>query len=509
MESKSIRDSDQKRNGVSMLTRVAGYAIVCGADTGMLFYVFLFALQQTKVRQDAWFRSFMTWLGMDIILVCSMLVLISQIVIPSFVRKDLAKIKQKLVSTIDNYHRKVNTDCKEEINVEFNSADYLFVSTRLAKIVEFKHLAVAKIIANFRTPWPRQSYLYMKDYSHNYRSKFTMIFSSFGSVIVYLLGGFIQLPTAAQDAAVYSAFSTGFGYSLVLLAKLYYVYPALIVVPVVVGIVLVHFLIRTLSLAKPRKDSSKKVVPVEREMEVETATDRNIRNNRRKSLIEGVNLMRSMQKAVVNINIDTEEAHSCHVDSSYNCSKSRGNSSDRKISCLKISDEGSSFNSNDSDFRRILGIIMEKEDNVAAVADGFEATSSDLDFDVDLSEAETSMSNEEGDMQLYTSSGESSLFDWFEKIVTGGDEQVDSTDDQKEETNSSSNCLELASESEEGEENDFDNFMKCIDICVDTQIGKCTNSGMSLTEINMSTEEAYWANKDDSIGIECSLDISN
>ena len=513
LESKTIRDSEKDRSGVSLRTKIVGYAVVCGTNTAMLFYIFLFALQQTKVRQDAWFRSFMTWLGMDIILVCSMLVLISQIVIPSFVRKDLAKIKQKLISTIDNYRHKANA---KRIEKEFNSADYLFVSTRLAKIEEFKNLEVAKIIANFHTPWPRQSYQYLKDYSHKYKSKFTIIFSSIGSVIVFLLGGFIQLPTAAQDAAVYSAFSAGFGYTVVLLAELYNLYPALIAIPVVMGIIFIHFLIRALSTAKPPKIPMK-VAQMETTTVVEAVTDRNVKTNRRNALVHGVDMIQSMQQAITNIDFDTEKANYRHFDSS---------SSESIISIdisvensFEINEDRSSNYSNNSKFCRMKDIIMESDDDNSILRpeeEEFKIDSSDVDVEIseedNINSIRSKVDEQECD-KISLLSNES-----IENFVVVYDEYADGTADNfqmGEEERSIYNYVELESESSEGGRklsNSGGNYIcedKENDVFDECRMEKSNSFGMTMTQLNKLIEEASWAENDESVGSEFSVDISD
>ena len=98
------RDGEAHYNdGISLRMKALGYTFVFGVNACMLFYVFLFALRQTKARQDAWFRSFLIWLGLDTILVCTLVVLVSNIVIPTYITKYLSKLKERLVSTFRAY----------------------------------------------------------------------------------------------------------------------------------------------------------------------------------------------------------------------------------------------------------------------------------------------------------------------------------------------------------------------------------------------------------------------
>ena len=283
LELKQRRDSEKESEGVSMWAKIVGYIVVGGANMLMLFYIFLFALQQTKFRQDAWFRSFMTWLGLDIILVGSSMVFVFHIVIPYFAMKDLTRIKEKLLSSIREYEDKLiqhgdlkDTTDDEKSDKSFNSTEYFFVSTRIARTEEYKNLYIAKIINNFRTPWPRQSYKHATDYSQPYNSRFAALFSGIGKVFVFLAGGFIQFPTSVQDAVALTAFSTGMGYVIVLLAELYHLYPALIAIPIVTVAVVAHFIIKAVSARRHNVPAGThvKVMPIVNEIRKIPSVDR-------------------------------------------------------------------------------------------------------------------------------------------------------------------------------------------------------------------------------------------
>eukprot|EP01035_Chromulina_nebulosa_P068384 gene68384-93717_t len=141
----------------------------------MLFYVFLFALGQTKYRQDAWFRSFMIWISMEIFVVGTVIVLLTHVVLPSLIMPDIAKIKGKLVDSIRDYQKDLKNKIAEEKadageNL-FNSAAFFFASSKLAKF--YMDLPVAKIISKFSTPWPRRSYQHVVDVSRRYDRRFS------------------------------------------------------------------------------------------------------------------------------------------------------------------------------------------------------------------------------------------------------------------------------------------------------------------------------------------------
>ena len=294
LESKAERDSEKKGQSVSLLGKVIGYFFIYACNAGMLFYIFLFALRQTKYRQNAWFRSFMTWLGLDIVLVCSAVVIITQIVIPSLVMKDLSRIKERLLSNIYDLKQKIddNNGCG------FNCADYLFVSTRIAKMDEFKDLKVAQMIADFRTPWPRRSYQRINEYSRTYKSSFAALFSGFGNVFMFLVGSFFQFPSSAQDAFFYSVLSVGFGYVVLLLTELYNLYPALIAIPVASAIVLIHFIVRAITSATKKSKMNIRVVNSGAYSSAHHSEA--INQNRRASIAQGVEYVQSMQENLMN-----------------------------------------------------------------------------------------------------------------------------------------------------------------------------------------------------------------
>ena len=277
------------KDGITLWTKALGYTFVFGVNACMLFYVFLFALRQTKARQDAWFRSFLTWLGLDTILVCTLVVVVSNIVIPTYIMKDLSKLKERLLSTLRAYKRSIGQpssttnngtggNCENDekndrahtSNSEFNSADYFFISNRISRMAEFKQLPVAPMISTFSTQWPKQSYQQVQDESSTYQSHYFSLVMGVRSVLVFLIAGFIDLPPSFQDSVVYMTFSTICGYIIVLLTQLYSIHPSLIAIPVATALVLTQYIIRFITAAR---DST----PIEaRTVEREDATTQNM-----------------------------------------------------------------------------------------------------------------------------------------------------------------------------------------------------------------------------------------
>lgn len=255
------------RASVSITKKVAGYVTVLLVNAGMLMYIFLFALQQSKTRQSAWLQSFLIWFMCEVLFVSTIVVLLLHYIIPNLTRHDVDKIREKLKDSLSSYHISLasanrRTD-SEDAKGPFNTADYLFVSTRLAK--QFPDLSVSKVISHFRTPWPRRSYLHIDDVSQLYKNGgIAFIFSSFGSILLFMLEGYVQLPQGLQEGIVHSTMAFGVGYTVLLHAQLFDLYPALAFLPLFVLIIAVHFYIHT-SNSKVRsqpQDQSSIVMPI-------------------------------------------------------------------------------------------------------------------------------------------------------------------------------------------------------------------------------------------------------
>ena len=71
------------RASVSITKKVAGYVTVLLVNAGMLMYIFLFALQQSKTRQSAWLQSFLIWFMCEVLFVSTIVVLLLHYIIPN------------------------------------------------------------------------------------------------------------------------------------------------------------------------------------------------------------------------------------------------------------------------------------------------------------------------------------------------------------------------------------------------------------------------------------------
>ncbi len=264
LESKGQRDNITTQS-VSWNTKVAAWIGLLLLNVGMLFYILLFALSQTTHRQSAWALSFLLWLVVDVLLVSSCIVIFTHILVPSLIMKDVSKIKQKLVDSIRDFnagvqsHRHLAGSDSENEEEEFNAASYLFVSTRLAK--EWADLREAKIISQFRTPWPKQSYQRDVDVSASYSKRYTALYRSASVIAVFFLTQLVQVPPGLQDMVIQMVTTTALGYTILLHIDLYLVFPLLAFLPVLLVAVVVHFFIRSRRAAAQQELSKVLAVP--------------------------------------------------------------------------------------------------------------------------------------------------------------------------------------------------------------------------------------------------------
>jgi hypothetical protein len=246
LESKGQRDNIAVK-AVSWQTKAAGWTFICLLDVGMLFYILLFAVSQTVHRQGAWALSFVMWLVVEILFVSSATVMFTHVFVPSLIMDDVKKIKQKLADSIRGFNSSVRKrrgaqGADAEGPEAFNAASYLFVSARLAQ--EWSDLREAQIIAQFRTPWPKQSYQRETDVSQGYSKKYTALYRSASVIAIFFLTNLLNIPPAFQDMVIHMTTTGAIGYTTLLHIDLYEVFPALVILPTVLVCVVVHFLVQ-------------------------------------------------------------------------------------------------------------------------------------------------------------------------------------------------------------------------------------------------------------------------
>ena len=257
LESKGQRDNIAV-TFVSWQAKVAGWTFIGLLNVGMLFYILLFAVSQTAHRQGAWALSFALWLVVEILFVSSAVVVFTHIFIPSLIMKDVNKIKAKLVDSIRAFnasikqHREGDEADNEEEQGDgsFSTTDYLFVSSRMAK--KWSELREAKIIAQFRTPWPKQSYQREVNVSKSYSKKFSAFTRSASILAMFFLTNLVQVPPSVQDMLVQMCTTTALGYTILLHINLYKIFPVLVIIPLCIVATVVHFIIRSNAAAQQK-----------------------------------------------------------------------------------------------------------------------------------------------------------------------------------------------------------------------------------------------------------------
>lgn len=226
LESKQLRD-ESKEYEVSLKLKIFVWIIVTTMIGGMLFYVYLFSIQQNEQKQKAWLHSFIVWLIFEVLFVSTAVVYITHFLIPSFIMKDLNKIKLKLLETVQKYKLSLENDVNVNVNgtSAFNAAEYTFVSTRVA--MKYPNLKESNIILRYSTPWPKQSYGRSLSISKSYSKKFSFISSTISMILIYLIQGFVNVPPVVQDTLIQLISTSGLGYGGVMLLNLYRIQPAL------------------------------------------------------------------------------------------------------------------------------------------------------------------------------------------------------------------------------------------------------------------------------------------
>jgi len=328
LELKGSRDNPKVLQKSKMI-KLIGWTTLLVLNLFMLFYILLFAFSQTGPRQSAWFKSFAIWLAMEIIIVSTSIVLISHIFIPMVIMKDLTKIKKKLIENVREYQDMIKRNKKNGIDIDqenierFNAAKYLFISSGLSKL--FPDVKESKIIAQFSTPWPKQSYCRVKDVSKQYSKKFSALTRSASILIIFFAGQFLNMPSGFQDIIINVSSTAAMGYVILVHIQLYELFPALVILPLCIIGIIVHFIITSgkadakLRLAKlfPVRTNDVKDCVVYDQRQALTnnhpsSSEVNVHQTRRASLQLGLNVIDEIHQ------IESSGSEECFSDSDDN-----------------------------------------------------------------------------------------------------------------------------------------------------------------------------------------------
>ena len=222
VDKKSMLRKHKKLKPVSKWLKLFGFLIILVLDSTMLFYIFLFAVNQTEERQSAWVQSFLIWLAMEILLVSSFVMVMSEFVVPSLIYSEAKKIKNKMIDTVHRYQEKILNDgsgsrYKLSERDLFDAAPVLFISTRLAN--KIPEALESKIIKEFRTTIPKKSYQHDKEKSstgaYRARLRITAIMNSVNLIFSFVIGRFMSSTVASVERCVFDLLGwVGFGYFL-------------------------------------------------------------------------------------------------------------------------------------------------------------------------------------------------------------------------------------------------------------------------------------------------------
>lgn len=292
-----LNTKDQRENchiqPVSRKVKQLSWLFVVLLDVGMLFYIFLFAISQDSHRQSAWGRSLGMYFLLDMFLISSGMVLFFHILLPSLVMRDVVQIRGKMRETVSQYFRQISSkqkeiskkqqrrtaakeryqpaaasdededededenvplhlaksreeekkgnaaNCQEDDDDDqedegapsFNAAKYLFLSYRLAE--EFPDLKASKVIRQFSSPWPKQSYQRTIDVKKDYNYTYTAISQSAYIIVVFFLTNLLAAPLAVQDMILAMCGAIVMGYTLLLHIQLFHIFPVLVIVPTI------------------------------------------------------------------------------------------------------------------------------------------------------------------------------------------------------------------------------------------------------------------------------------
>jgi hypothetical protein len=279
LSSKTQRDSMAMTTAttrVSAQTKFFGWVFVGLLNFGMLFYVYLFAMQQTQSRQSAWFVSFVIWLVFEIFISSTGLVFLVHLMIPLFIFAEMTKIKQKVLKDLMLFRENCLKKKKKQRNltkakamatamtpssapspeaggetekeagkdIEFNAAKYLFTSWRVASL--FPEMDESELILQFRTTWPKKRFG-TEEATNQLSSDYdqTVVTTAVSRVLLYFLTSLLQFHEVIQDAILQIVCNSGWGYVGLMLIRLSTIHPLLPALPVFALLLCIHFAFRS------------------------------------------------------------------------------------------------------------------------------------------------------------------------------------------------------------------------------------------------------------------------
>ena len=217
----------------------------------------------------------------------------------------------------------------------FNAANYLFISSGLSKL--FPDVKESKIISQFSTPWPKQSYCRVKDVSKQYSKKFSTLTRSASILIIFFAGHFLNMPSGFQDMIIHILNTSVVGYVILVHIQLYQLFPVLVILPLCIIGIIVHFIITSgnadakIRLAKlfpvnTTTNITNRIVYNQQEedhdmqIDLSSSSKGNIHQTRRASIQMGLNVIDEIQQMEVMDDNDSISEECDEIDDiSFEC----------------------------------------------------------------------------------------------------------------------------------------------------------------------------------------------
>jgi hypothetical protein len=252
LDLKDRRDNAMRRK-VSKTAKISTWLFLGVVASAILFYLYLFGIRQTKGRQAAWFKSFVVWIVLEVLLVSSACVMVQHVLLPLLAMADVRKVKDRVVRDIIKFNALVKrsvhgTGVEQSVKKGpprrvFNAATFFFPSYKLAQLNS--GLAESEVILHYCTAFPKKAFRSSSlsgNVKNSYDMRFAFITQAFSRVALFALTSLVQMPPPVQDAVTDILSMAGIGYVTMLHVTLYKISPVLAFLPALTAILIVHFL---------------------------------------------------------------------------------------------------------------------------------------------------------------------------------------------------------------------------------------------------------------------------
>ena len=210
VEKKSRRLDSTRQTSVSALSKRVGYLLFAFVDMCLLLYIALFGVRQSEARQTAWLYSFFIWLALEVVVISTLVVMLSEVIVPAFLLMKTAKpIKDKMIETVRAYKERVSHMARKSFKAitveaaeEVNAASYLFVSRKVAD--KFPSLVESRIVASFSTPFPKRFYRHSKRANRCSSLRLVNVANALKSLCLLVMRIFVAMSNATIERSVYS-----------------------------------------------------------------------------------------------------------------------------------------------------------------------------------------------------------------------------------------------------------------------------------------------------------------